>query len=103
MQSREDEGAWLYLGMTATLRQWKIQRRELHFKERSLAKREVAFGVDKQGRPIHLQKSGVASQRFARMYSIAGPNVPGSSRKYITLVLTKRVGVVPFGSLWRAN
>ena len=37
---------------------------------------EVAFGVDKQGRPIHLQKAGVASHRFAEMYSFAGQNVP---------------------------
>jgi len=37
---------------------------------------EVAFGVDKQGRPIHLQKSGLASHRFAQMYSFAGQNVP---------------------------
>jgi len=36
---------------------------------------KVAFGVDKLGRPIHLQKSGLASHRFAQMYSFAGQNV----------------------------
>lgn len=36
---------------------------------------QVAFGVDKLGRPIHLQKSGLASHRFAQMYSFAGQNV----------------------------
>ena len=40
------------------------------------ASSQVAFGVDKQGRPIHLQKSGLASHRFAQMYSFAGQNVP---------------------------
>lgn len=50
VDSRENEGAWLFFGMA------------------------VAFGVDKQGRPIHLQKSGLASHRFAQMYSFAGQN-----------------------------
>jgi len=50
VKPREDEGAWLFFGMA------------------------VAFGVDKLGRPIHLQKSGLASHRFAQMYSFAGQN-----------------------------
>ncbi|CAJ1342033.1 unnamed protein product [Effrenium voratum] len=48
VKPREDEGAWLYYGMTVTA------------------------GFDKEGRPIHLQQAGVASQRFAAMYSFAG-------------------------------
>lgn len=32
----------------------------------------VAFGFDKQGHPIHLQKVGIASTRFAAMYRFAG-------------------------------
>ncbi|CAK9075235.1 SEC14 cytosolic factor (Phosphatidylinositol/phosphatidylcholine transfer protein) (PI/PC TP), partial [Durusdinium trenchii] len=50
VNQREDEGAWLFFGMA------------------------VSFGVDKEGRPIHLQKAGVASHRFAQMYSFAGDN-----------------------------
>ncbi|CAE6951813.1 unnamed protein product [Symbiodinium natans] len=47
---RDSEGAWFWYGLTA------------------------AFGVDREGRPIHLQKAGYASQRFAAMYAFAGDN-----------------------------
>eukprot|EP00438_Fugacium_kawagutii_P031218 Skav220813 [mRNA] locus=scaffold150:525464:526495:+ [translate_table: standard] len=50
VKPREDEGAWQYFGMLMT------------------------FGFDKEGRPIHLQKVGVASQRFSQMYAFAGQN-----------------------------
>mmetsp|Transcript_50667 Transcript_50667/g.120955 ORF Transcript_50667/g.120955 Transcript_50667/m.120955 type:complete len:384 (-) Transcript_50667:63-1214(-) len=50
INSREDEGAWLWYGLTA------------------------AFGFDREGRPMHLQKAGYASQRFAAMYTFAGNN-----------------------------
>mmetsp|Transcript_137498 Transcript_137498/g.293871 ORF Transcript_137498/g.293871 Transcript_137498/m.293871 type:complete len:486 (+) Transcript_137498:39-1496(+) len=47
---RDDEGAWFYYGQT------------------------LAFGCDKKGHPIHLQRVGKASTRFGQMYAFASPN-----------------------------
>jgi hypothetical protein len=51
MEPRQHEGAWLYYGGPT-----------------------VAFGHDKEGRPIHLQRTGVASLRMAEGFKFFSPN-----------------------------